>query len=58
MTMRRLTFTDGVYALALVGLGTVLVTGGGVVALVAGRFIEELQRARAARRVAEWGGAR
>ena len=56
--MRRLTFTDAVYALAAVGLGTVLVTGTGVVALVAGRFIEELQRARAAKRVAEWGGAR
>jgi hypothetical protein len=56
--MRRLTFTDGIYALALVGLGTVIVTGAGVVTVVAGRFIEELQRARAARRLAEWGALR
>lgn len=47
--MRHITFTDGVHFLAAVGLATVAVTGAGVLALVAARFVEEMQRARAAR---------
>lgn len=45
--MRHITFTDGIYVLAAIGGAAVVVTGLSVTALVVGRFVEEVARARA-----------